>query len=100
MSELNPDFRDDDFDDFGNQKAVIDWLDDASVDFAEKARRADVVERKETERSGKNRDEVTAAIGRARGEGAPAPTHDDSRSESKGPRPEETRTTSSKNQPR
>jgi hypothetical protein len=93
MSELNPDFRDDDFDDFGDQKAVIAWLDDASVDFNEKVRRAGIVERKELERSGKPRDEVTAAISRARGEGAPAETHDDSRSESKGPRTQETRST-------
>lgn len=100
MSELNPDFRSDDDVDINDPKAAIAWLDDASVDFAEKVRRADVVERLENGRSGRNRDEVVAAIGRARGEGAPAPTHDETRSESHGPRQTESRSSKAKDQPR
>jgi hypothetical protein len=78
MSELNPDFRDDndqipsDAPDIGDLKAVHAYLEDATLDDAARLQRADVVERLENERGSKNRKEVTDAIGKARGQGAPA----------------------------
>lgn len=96
MSELNPDFRDDDHPDLSDRKAVLDWLEDASVSNEERARRADVIERAG---SAKVDDGLAAAISKARGEGAPAETHDDSRGESK-PRASEARSTPKRNQPR
>jgi hypothetical protein len=92
MSELNPDFRDDsDLPDLGDLRAVNDYLEDATVDNTERATRADKIDRLESERSGGYRDEIRVAVSKARGEGAPAETHDDSRSESKGPRAQESR---------
>lgn len=98
MSELNPDFRnDDDHPDLNDRKAVVDWLEDSTVSNEERARRADVIEKAGSKPVD---DELAAAISKARGEGAPAETHDDSRSESKGPRASETRSAKSRNQPR
>lgn len=80
MSELNPDFRDDDHPDLSDRKAVIDWLEDASVSNEERARRADVIERAGAP---KVDDELAAALSKARGEGAPAETHTDTRDKSR-----------------